>query len=382
MQNGLKNNQFLKTGLAAVPWLKAGVSLLDFFSGGGKTAPQTVQLMPMAVNLSMRLNGTITTSNQYHNIIFSNPGSLDAKNDPDIYPFYNEVLGVFNLLNGPKFLLQQTWRQDPMYYQGITTYTFKLKEAMKFVVNPASNLQLQDAQVAYVGLSNEISSTPPTTIGHKFDYIEGKDPETNKWEYRTEYISTACLGNDHGFFYEFVGNGPVPSKFYLKFILNFKRLDNPSAQNVLLVLKYPIKIETVTTGLPRTEFNPSSCSGGMISQASSSDINTFCTNSNYTTNRQARISPSVLSTLEDDKNIIITPNPAKSYINVSGNTKKDKITLIEILNSNGVLVVRKSVSKTGDFSEVLNVSSFPNGTYLIKFTYSNKKYGIKKFIKG
>lgn len=226
LQNSLKDNQFLKTGLAAVPWLKAAVGILDFFSGGGKTSPQTVQIMPMAVNLSIRLNGTMQTSNQYHNITFTNPGSLDAQNDPDIYPFYNESLGVFNLLNTPKFLLRQQRALIPNLppSQGLWTLQFKLKEAFKYIINPASGLQLQDAQVAYVGLSNTNVANPPTTYGAGFDFLEGKDAESGKWEYRTEYVPIQCLGNDHQFKYQFFdGANPVPTKFYLKFILNFKR---------------------------------------------------------------------------------------------------------------------------------------------------------------
>lgn len=384
-QNSLKDNQFLKTGLAAVPWLKSAVGVLDFFSGGGKTSPQTVQLMPMAVNLSVKLSGTMQTSNQYHNITFTNPGSLDAQNDPDIYPFYNESLGVFNLLNTPKFLLRRQRALIPNLppWRGLWTLQFKLKEAFKYIINPTSGLQLQDAQVAYVGLSNTNVANPPSTYGAGFNFLEGKDAESGRWEYRTEYVPIQCLSNDNQFVYQFIeGTNPdVPTKFYLKFILNFKRVSNPSAQNILMIMKYPIAIEQTSNVITGGSFNPNSCLGGIISQANASEVNTFCTSTKYTRNRANRVSPrGIINTHPVINSLKLSPNPASTHINVSGSLSTTKVVKVEIVDMLGKIHAIYNEQLQGDFSKSYATSSLANGVYIMRTHYSNGEIRTFKFI--
>jgi Secretion system C-terminal sorting domain len=378
LQTGLKDNQFLKTGLAAVPWLKTAAGLLDFFSGGGSTNPQTVQLMPMAVNLSVRLNGTMKTSNQYHNIIFTNPGSLDAQNDPDIYPFYNEVLGVFNLLNTPTF--RYTFKRvrtgsprDGFTYEDKLTY--QMKSPVKWVLNPSAGLTLQDGQVAFVTLSGN-SATPPSSIGEGYDFLEGKDAETGLWQYRTEYVPMSCLSNNFSF--EFDRYQPP---FFMKFILNFKRVNNPAAQNVLLITKFPVKIEGTTDVLTTLEFNPTSCLGGYLSQATSTEINTFCNSTTYTNNRENRVAlASQNDSLIRKESITIYPNPVSNTLNINGVTNNDRIKNIVIFDIVGKKRLEISSDILGPFFKSIDVGKLSNGTYLIKLSYSSGKSTSQKFI--
>lgn len=382
LQNGLKNNQFLKTGLAAVPWLKAASGLLDFFSGGGKTAPQTVQLMPMAVNLGLKVSGTMTTANQYHNIIFSNPGTLDAQNDPDIYPFYNEILGVFNFINGPKGAYA-----DFAPERGASYYKFKLTQPMKWVLNPASGLQLQDAQVAYVADFNVanayfVNGLPPASVGQGFDFLEGKNAENNHWTYRTDYVDINCLSTNSLFNFTYTASqikAPYNNKIYLKFIFNFKRISSPAAQNVLLILKYPIAWGAGTlTGVP---FDPASCTGGAISQATSAEINSFCTSSVYTTNRVMRQGPIDSLTADNDKfELKISPNPSKNIIQVNGTTGNDKVVRIQVVNLLGVVLYDFNELLTGTFTKSYNLNNLKNGIYILNAINSSGKTKSIKFV--
>jgi hypothetical protein len=203
--NFLKSNAFLQSGLNAVPWLKSAISLIDVFSSGGKSSsgPQEVKLLPLAVNLTAKLSGTISFINPYHNIIFSNPGSKDAQLDPGNYPYYNEVLGVFNLLKTPTLYVQSNFKVIPDPESGnmvrITEnrYRFDLT-TLKYVLNPAAQVTIQNMKAAILieGQNREfpICAYSEHVIPPDFQY-EGKDGITNADKYRTEYYDMVCLGS-------------------------------------------------------------------------------------------------------------------------------------------------------------------------------------------
>lgn len=391
LQNGLKDNQFLKTGLKAVPWLKSALGLIDMFSGGGKTAPQLTQLMPLAVNLTAQLSGSITTSNQYHNIIFSNPGSLDAKLDPDIYSFYNEVLGVFNFVNGPKFNRYHIDNGRGV----ISDWYWKLSSPIKWVLNPASKLQLQDAQVAYtVQVSTTYpGATPPAVYtpggggsSQGFNTLLGQDPGTGKWEYSTDYVDINCLGNTNVIWVPRLATN-IPQKFFLKYIINLKRVDNPNAQNVVLVLKYPIPVTEVTTVPAGTRgFDATLCPGGMISQGTITDVNTFCASAAYTMNR-ARGAQSDPITLALPKPVFetiklnVSPNPSNAFFSVQLRSEKSKYVVISLINSVGQVVHTRRIENISstNITEIIRTDKLPNGIYLIKAETENGK-AIEKVI--
>jgi hypothetical protein len=374
-QTALKSNTFLKAGLAAVPWLKSAVSVLDIFIGGGKSANQPVQLMPLSVNLGMKLNGSITTSNQYHNITFTTPGSLNAKNDPSIYPTYNEILGVFTLLNNPTFISEGT----PTYSGSFVTggkYMLRLKEPIKWVLNPASRLQLQDAQVAYVAsprvptISGEPSTLPENFAINKLTIPEGKDAITGKYTYRTEYLPISCLGNDHNFRFWWSGQKPGTPNMYLKFLLNFKKLDDPNGQNVLLVLTYPIasesKMATTATNWTHYPFDPTKCAGGLIAEATATDITTTCSGTAYKTNRLMLMRRAIRNgTSPADTNAVasiqVFPVPVRDNLNIQST---ENIQRVFVSNANGQVVFSKQYAGTSKVQ--INTSKFPEGAYFVK----------------
>lgn len=372
-QTALKSNTFLKLGLSTVPWLKSAVGILDIFTGGGKSSPQPVQIMPMAVNLATKLSGSITTSNQYHNIIFSNPGSQNASSDPGIYPFYNEVLGIFNLLNTPTFIDDYVITQSGMWVTG-SRHGLRLKEPIKWVVNPSSRLELQDAQVAYVAMPNvptlagEPTTLPVSFAANGFTFSEGKDATTDKWKYRTEYVNINCLGNDHNFYFVVPINpvGGLP-KFFLKLILNFKKLDDPNGQNVLQVLTFPIVLEghNFTPPPAHVPFNPSLCSGGRLVQANASDINTFCQSTIYRTNRTQRVRHDSTSVQPAEiVKVFVYPNPANNYFNIQF-TGEEFVKDVSLINSVGQIILNKSYNAN---LRSLNIKTdrYHNGTYILK----------------
>lgn len=198
LANALKKYDFVKQGFGTVPWLKAAVSLVDVFIGGGKQqptgGPTEVKLLPLTVNLTAKLNSTISTSNPYHNILFTNPGSKDAKLDPANYPYYNEVLGIFNLIQTPEVWWERTtlplndWTLYPTTNstQRVTVDFFKFDSAtFKYVLNPAAGLTIQNMRMALVTEATYAGPSayepPNTTTPSMSEWMhEGRDAITNE----------------------------------------------------------------------------------------------------------------------------------------------------------------------------------------------------------
>jgi hypothetical protein len=132
-QQEIKKSSFLQSGLKSLPYIGAAVSLVDFFVGGGKEGPQEVKIMPMALNASIDLKGTLEATYLYGDITFYTPGSKNAETkNPTDYPYYNEVLGTFNLLKTPKI------NYSVFYSYPITITSASMPEDIEYVVNPAA----------------------------------------------------------------------------------------------------------------------------------------------------------------------------------------------------------------------------------------------------
>jgi hypothetical protein len=132
-QQEIKKSSFLQDGLKALPYIGAAVSLVDFFVGGGKESPQEVKIMPMALNATIDLKGSLEATYLYGDITFYTPGSSNAQiKNPIDYPYYNEVLGTFNLLTTPK-INYSLYDSYP-----ITFATGNMLEDIEYVLNPAA----------------------------------------------------------------------------------------------------------------------------------------------------------------------------------------------------------------------------------------------------
>ncbi len=169
----MKNNNFMKAGLKAVPYLSEGVKFLSGLFGGGQSGetPQPLQLAPLSVNLDVKLNGTISTSDPMHNVTIGLPGSSQQNSLSGIsggQPLYNETLGIFALVNHPVmyytennesktfFNREKDGAFPTKYYEIRSTYNFVSKnyklsgESLKYVINPATGLTLQDAEIIII----------------------------------------------------------------------------------------------------------------------------------------------------------------------------------------------------------------------------------------
>jgi len=241
----LKEPNFLKAGLKAFPVIGSALELIDFFVAGGKksSGPQTVKLMPMVLNGSVNLQGTISITDPFIDPIFYTPGSKNASSkEPYREPLYNEVLGVFNLLETPKMFIKSDYfrREEPKVIEERAYLRLRLSKDLKYVVNPASGLEIEEifgqvilenaslpSQASYSSMLIPIGSL--TNVGYE-------------WGYDDEFIF-----EDNGDFEDqrTLGCGrsiPNFNGISLKLFINLKRKDaTENIQNVLLVMNYPVE---------------------------------------------------------------------------------------------------------------------------------------------
>lgn len=170
----LNNNAFMKAGLKAIPYASSAVKFLSGLFGGGASGQQPIQLAPLSVNLDVKISGSITTQDPMHNQTIGLPGSQQQNallGTISGQPLYNETLGVFTLVNNPvmyytdtnntiSFLnrekIASTFTDPERYFEILSDYNFKTRnyklsgDALKYAINPASNLTLQDAEVMLI----------------------------------------------------------------------------------------------------------------------------------------------------------------------------------------------------------------------------------------
>ncbi len=186
--NFMSTNSFMKAGLKAAPFVSTAVSFISslFAGGAGATGPQALQ--PLSVDLSVKLNGNITYNADMHNFTVGLPGSQNSGVLTGVnggQPLYNEPLGVFSLIDEPTMYYNEVnvWEPEEIVYyyskpnglainppcypyncpyqllksNGWTNkFRFTLRNykldgnVLRYVINPASKLVLQDAQIVYI----------------------------------------------------------------------------------------------------------------------------------------------------------------------------------------------------------------------------------------
>jgi hypothetical protein len=176
--------------LEAVPYVSEALAIVDFFVTGGKKEDAT-KIGPMAMNLEHSFSGEIRTAHDYilDNRIFT-PGSEftpdPVSTDPNRplgdarYPLYNEILGVFTLLEKPEV---KVWRgtldeefPDSDELETGYSHNFIFRKAVKITpgsikiaVNPASGLSIKES---YIQLNYLLAEQGPRDRVALYDAVE------------------------------------------------------------------------------------------------------------------------------------------------------------------------------------------------------------------
>jgi hypothetical protein len=237
--------------LSAIPYIGAAFSVLDFFTAGGSSSspstPQKVSISPMAMNLTVNLEGEITSTEIQKTFTLWNPGS----NIPNLnnvnyeYPYYNHTMGVMNLWKTPRIETHKYYHHTMGPNYGVLYYT-KILDDIEYVINPAaglsmspSDLDISASLIIDFGKDELDCNAGPPIDGVTFAYPYS---EFFHWDNErvasTPFIPIGCIKEINPKFYTpCESNNPetqIFPRYYLKILAFLKRNDhNASKQKVI-----------------------------------------------------------------------------------------------------------------------------------------------------
>lgn len=414
--DNLRKNNFLKNGLKAIPYIEDAINILDFFTGGGKKGSSQLEIAPLSVDLKSSFTGTARGTYRYNTISFRTPGSQIPSLSPNSeYPYYNEVMGIFNLLKTPRLSMKQYIKQGSGY-GGSGGYTlqsfFRLEEDIQYVVNPASGLEVQEIEMAILG-DGQFSWLNGSNSGYGLKLADaGYSNIRGRNEYRTPYRSIGCfkqsvlkLERSASGFNDYVDL--QSSRLRIKVMVNLRRKEGgANAQNVMFVATYPLELST-KYGISNSEANSlnyasygfANCgSWNVPAQVSKSAVQSFCLSPDYKQSargfKDGEYEAKVTALLEEElkqadgnrtaqshlPEFTIFPNPSSDMIKLNYRNSDGNVLSVYVTDLIGksVLQLAEKQDFTGSISQSFDVSTLSPGMYfLVVETSGNKE--IKKF---
>jgi hypothetical protein len=259
-----------------IPYLGAAIGLVDMLVTGGKSANKS-SVMPVSFSGDISLTGSITSELSTSQHLFYAPGDVTSQAPVEDYNFamYNEVLGVFSLLETPKLKYVDyltTLHDLHVKAHGYDFYGFdqnlmintkvpivrqyKLDKMPAFAVNPASNLELIDIKASILN-SDYWEQGPSSGCGIPDNNISIRDylnnqafmPLIKKCDCGPNYSSTGQKGTKI-YSEPYLVNGYNPNKSYVE------NLDASGFHFEYWPKDYPTSCEKTVIG---TNYVPFSC---------------------------------------------------------------------------------------------------------------------------
>jgi hypothetical protein len=240
--SGLK---FLSKTLKAIPFVGDALGVITSFIGGGKASggPQKVTFGPLATDAKIDMSGYISSSNAFVGLNFNMPGSTNIPAN-DLYPYYNETMGIMNVLERPKverlsyeevdYEFDWDLDDDPTWSREISAvYTqFELTEDILYAVNPAPGFDLSKLDILGAMFFETRNSTGSKGMIKVREHV-----------YRTPFLPLGCL---KGYIANFETKSNVlPATFenvYFKIAAGLIRTDEPEAAPVIYSASYKLDI--------------------------------------------------------------------------------------------------------------------------------------------
>ena len=363
LKDAMKNSGFLKTGLNSLPYVGLAVSAFDAFFGGGKeeSGPQPVALQPMTIEMNTITTGTITANALYSNPTFDTPGNRTITTALE-YPYYNEVMGVFSLIRKPVVEVRASSSRNGTDVNRL--FEYHIAEPLQYVINPASGLEVQDFQVALIQEGNKY----PTDLDANWEY-EGMVPGANgtaTYAVRSAYTDSGCLTNQT-FALQAINTtrefNPTGGAIYLKFILNLRpRVTTPTTQNVLVVLKYPVTVRSVTKIVVD---NTQPCLA-VQPQMTATDVQAICNGSVYQAAMTLRTAATAGHTSTTSAQVQIYPNPATDAATIRFSITSPSLLsayLTDMFGNRVLTIAQNEAIGTGLQQRTFSTISLKSGLY-------------------
>lgn len=267
--------------LKIIPQVGTVVGVLEFMFSGSNSEHATI-----VGTQEQYTSGTITYKKQFKDKILVVPGAKKGNAPNEMIPDYNNVLGVFNLLETPivEYVDYYPNVKKIRYIQSNgteinvvnpTIREYKLKKDLKYVLNPASQLKIKSMQCALV-YQNTILNTEqkiclgneknvPITYKNKYNHgpfelgdidetlnfnkrLENQGIFLNYWpgvdnkyyisnaKYNTRYVEKECFSLAR---FKVWNNDPII--IWCKLVITFTPIN--SNEEIMSVLTYPVTIE-------------------------------------------------------------------------------------------------------------------------------------------
>lgn len=255
----IKENS-LQPFLNLIPYAGAVLSIYDLFTaGGGTTQPQRVSLTPMTIAQNYTFNGVISSKTLHRQASFFVPGSKipDFNTQDKKYPYYNQTMGVFNLLRSPQYCVKkervQRWLEG--YWFVNYNYYFKIPNQLEYTINPASGLSLDPDDID-IAVAIQIEKDSPFISTLNEYEGDGSIIFHNENTICSQYVPLGCLDDlvfkiplnwflmqeepEYSIWDDFNTNPETQGwRVYVKLIVRLKRVDaDDNTDRVVSKYKY------------------------------------------------------------------------------------------------------------------------------------------------
>jgi hypothetical protein len=352
----------------------------------------------MSIDMTASLKGTLCRQGSFGSIIFHTPGSAGIPSTEKAqYPIYNEALGIFNIIDTPQVILKQTplgvWSPVPQcnqYYQQGCPYLpyykneYRLKQSIKYVLNPASNLQIKEAQGAFIIETRD--SLPISGTGNYAWNVLGKNALTNKWLQSTRLIGIDTL-SDFIFNFQYAPGGGlgvqgVLGNAFVQIVMRLTKIGDTIG--IIYSARYPAQLVTHNASIPATDIgtvaNGTTAYPNFFIPPTTQEISDFCTGPKYKNRDRlySRVADQLTNRISEhsiqDINLNVYPNPTSNSLNIEFFNSKTQYVKIKISNLLGqeVREISSGTIPEGLVRKSYNISDLSNGIVLVIIETGNQ----------
>ncbi len=363
--------------LGKIPYLKGVVTLFDLFIGGGKASAGPTVLSPMVIKSNITLSGTIEATTPFGYISFNTPGTYMGGVEEKFRPFYNEPLGVFNVLRTPE-VVETGIVGDVGSYEHlgstihIPSHRYKLKEPIKVVLNPASGLYIAEVKAQFVNKFDTramILQFDNSVFYDDQDSYDVQEPSLDNGVIPTATDLFDCFNT-------FYADGTAPT--HVRLVMKLKEINGKWSG--LYIAKFPVKVVNGTA-----QVGASACNS-LIQQVSLEEVQKFCQSSTYTKERfTSRLGLSNISeemkVKEFNIDLSTQPNPANDFLEISYKipmVNQIKIYLTDLSGKN-VSDVKEFDAQEVNGNVKFSTQNLASGMYILVFESGNQRT-LKKVV--